>query len=110
MPATLDPDLVANALREDRVAAAARRANERWVTYQRVWCASERAGIEDEHSRAIFIAHRLWPDLSPETLHRLADAAVAHHGGVVRPVRASQVVGERLERLMAEAGYRVTAA
>ncbi len=108
MPATLDRDLIAGALWEDPVSAAARRANERWVTYQRAWRASERAGIADERSRVVFIAHRLWPELGPETLDRLADAAVARHGGFPPPARASQIVGERLERLMDEAGYPVT--
>lgn len=60
----------------------------------------------------MFIGERLWPGLAPATLGQLV-AAVREHAldgaTLVRPARASDIVGERLEALMRERGYEIMA-
>jgi hypothetical protein len=91
---------------------AARRANQRWVTQQRLWAAMDRDMISEPGARARFICNRLWPDLQGEVVDLYVDSvrrqAAAGHP-LVRPPRASDVVGEVLERLMVEHGCSVTA-
>jgi hypothetical protein len=105
-------ELMERELAESPRDRAARRANRRWVTQQRLWAAMEREAILEPGARARFICSRLWPDLHREVVDLYVDAvtrqAAAGHP-LVRPSRASDVVGEVLERLMVEHGYAVTA-
>jgi hypothetical protein len=105
-------ELLERELAESPRESAARRANQRWVTQQRLWAAMEREAISEPGARARFICDRLWPDLRPEVVDQYV-AAVREQASsghpLRRPARAGDVVGEALERLMAEHGYDVTA-
>lgn len=97
-------------LGEDPPARAARLAYQRWVTQRRLWAALDREAITEPGAQARFICDRLWPDLRPDVVERYvaavrAQAADGHP--LRRPGRASDVVGERLERLMADHGYPI---
>ncbi|MEO5964103.1 MAG: hypothetical protein ABIR11_01465 [Candidatus Limnocylindrales bacterium] len=110
MPA---PDLLARELQErelaeDPQARAARLANQRWVTMARLWSAMERARITDPGDQARFICERLWPELRPDVVTAFVGAVernTRHAAPLLRPLRARDVVGERLEQLMIEHGY-----
>ena len=107
----LEQELLGRELAESPRERAARRANQRWVTQQRLWAAMDREAITEPGARARFICDRLWPDLRPEVVDRyiatVREQAAAGHP-LDRPARARDVVGEALERLMAEHGYAVT--
>lgn len=113
MPAAdlFERELLERELAESPRERAARRANQRWVTQQRLWAAMDREGISEPGDQARFICSRLWPDLRAEVID-LYVAAVRDHAAaghpLDRPARARHVVGEALERLMAEHGYAVT--
>lgn len=104
-------ELLERELAESPRERAARRANQRWVTQQRLWAAIDRETISEPGARARFICGRLWPDLRPDVVDRYVAAvreqASAGHP-LHRPTRAGDVVGEELERLMVEHGYAVT--
>ena len=114
MPAAepFERELLARELAEDPRERAARRANQRWITQQRLCGGHGPGGDLEPGARARFICGRLWPDLRPEVVDRYVEAvreqAVAGHP-LHRPARAGDVVGEALERLMVEHGYEVTA-
>jgi hypothetical protein len=105
-------ELMERELAESPRERAARRANQRWVTQQRLWAAMDREAISEPGARARFICSRLWPDLRPEVVDQyveeVREQASSGHP-LRRPTRAGDVVGEALERLMAEHGYSVTA-
>jgi hypothetical protein len=101
-----EPQLIERELAETPEARAARRANDWFVNYRRIWAASERAGMEDEGDRVRFICSRLWPDLSASLLDVVARRKVSEVGGMTRPDTAEAIVGERLATLMREHGYR----
>lgn len=113
MPAAdlFERELMERELAESPRERAARRANQRWVTQQRLWAAMDRETITEPGARARFICSRLWPDLRPEVVDQYVAAvreqALAGHP-LDRPARARDVVGDALERLMAEHGYSVT--
>jgi hypothetical protein len=97
-------------LGEDPRARAARLANQRWVTQRRLWAALDREGITEPGARARFICDRLWPDLRPDVVERYVAAVREQFAGghpLRRPIRASDVVGARLEQLMADHGYPI---
>jgi len=104
-------ELLERELAETPRERAARRANQRWVTQQRLWAAMDREAISEPGARARFICSRLWPDLRPEVVDQYV-AAVREQASsghpLRRPTRAGDVVGEVLERLMVEHGYDVT--
>lgn len=114
MPAAdlFERDLLERELAENPRERSARRANQRWVTQQRLWAAMDREVISEPGDQARFICERLWPDLRPEIVERyvvaVREQSAAGHP-LHRPARASDVVGESLERLMVEHGYTVTA-
>ena len=65
-------------------------------------------GISEDGDRARFICQRLWPDLRPEVVEQVVEhtrARTVSGAPLRRPTRARDVVGEELERLMAEHGY-----
>lgn len=107
----LERELHARELAESPRERAARRANQRWITQQRLWAAMDREAISEPGDRARFICNRLWPDLRPEVVDRyvavVREQTAAGHP-LDRPARARDVVGEALEQLMAEHGYAVT--
>ncbi len=110
MPAAdlFETELSERLLAEDPGARAARRAYSRWVTQLRLWTAMDREGIVEDGDRARFICERLWPDLRPEVVEQVVEhtrARAAMGEPVRRPARARDVVGEALERLMAQHGY-----
>jgi hypothetical protein len=111
-PDPLAAELLARESAEPAADRAARLANLRWLTVLRLWASMDRAGITDDGERMRFIGERLWPGLAPATLGQLVVAARerAFDGAtLVRPARARDIVGERLEALMRERGYDVTA-
>jgi len=102
-------ELLERVLREDPEARAARRANERWVTAQRLWVAIDRAAITDDGDRARFIASRLWPDMPRPWIDALVARTrqQARDGHPLRrPERAEDVVGPSLALLMRQHRYR----
>jgi hypothetical protein len=105
-------ELLERELAESPRERAARRANQRWITQQRLWAAMDREQITEPGARARFICGRLWPELRPEIVERyvaeVRKQASAGHP-LRQPARAGDVVGEALERLMTEHGYAVTA-
>jgi hypothetical protein len=108
----IERELRRRELAEDPSERAARRAHDRWITQRRLWAAIDREGIVEPGAQARFICRRLYPDVVEEQLDRLADAVrlnTAAGRPLVRPARAADTVGEDLERLMAEHGYRVRA-
>ena len=113
MPAAepFEQELLDRELAEDPRERAARRANQRWITQQRLWAAMDRDAITEPGARARFICERLWPDLPPGVVEQYETAVreqTAAGHPLRRPARARDVVGEELERLMAEHGYPVT--
>ncbi len=113
MPAAdlYERDLLERELAESPRERAARRAEQRWITQLRLWAVMDREGISEPGEQARFICERLWPDLRPEIVEQyvvaVREQSAAGHP-LHRPARASDVVGEALERLMAEHGYAVT--
>jgi hypothetical protein len=107
-----EQELLERELAESPRERAARRANQRGITQQRLWAAMDREAILEPGARARFICSRLWPDLRPEVVDQYV-AAVREQASsghpLRRPTRAGDVVGEALERLMAEHGYGVMA-
>ena len=110
MPAAdlFETELSERLLAEDLETRAARRAYSRWVTRLRLWSAMDREGIVEDGDRARFICERLWPELRPEVVEQVVEhtrARTAMGAPLRRPVRARDVVGEELERMMGEFGY-----
>lgn len=110
-PEPLAAELLARESAQPAADRAARLANQRWLTVQRLWATMDRAGITEDGERIRFIGERLWPGLASGTLEQLV-AAVREGGDdsrtLARPVRARDIVGERMEHLMRELGYDVT--
>jgi hypothetical protein len=103
-----ETELYERLLAEDRDTRAARRANQRWITMVRLWAAMDREGVVEDGDRARFICERLWPDLRHEVVEQVVEhtrARTATGAPLPRPSRARDVVGDELERLMAEHGY-----
>ena len=114
MPAVdlFERELMARELAEDPRRRAARLASQRWVTRRRLWAAMDREGVTEPGDQARFICARLWPELRPEVVEQFVEAVrdnAARGEPLRRPVRAGDVVGDRLERLMVEHGYEVRA-
>jgi hypothetical protein len=103
-----EAQLIERELAETPEARAARRANDWFVNYRRIWAASERAGIGDEGERVRFFCSRLWPDLSSAVVEEVTRRKVAEVGGMTRPDTAEAIVGERLATLMRDHGYRTS--
>jgi hypothetical protein len=111
-PDLLAGELLERELAEDPAARAARRAHQRWITQLRLWAVMDREGITEAGDQARFICERLWPGLRAEVVEAFVEA-VRHNTQagrpIRRPVRARDVVGEDLARLMVVHGYDVTA-
>ena len=112
MPAAdlFERELMARELAEDPRARAARLANQRWVTQQRLWSAMDREGVLEPGAQARFICERLWPELRSTVIEEFV--AIVRRNTALgeplrRPRRARDIVGDRLERLMFEHGYEV---
>ena len=82
-------ELLERELAESPRERAARRANQRWVTQQRLWAAMEREAISEPGARARFICERLWPDLRPEIVEPTRRGPAGSRGHPRSPAGAS---------------------